>query len=875
MEATTQQLPELPQPTTFEEAERLIRQFYQPGLPHEIDQIDRTLRSLQKAPGAFAIADALLHSEDDTVRFFAALTFTIKINNSWWVIISRAMFPSLHLGIQHVQLICLILRSLSYSVFHDITRVADSVAAAYKGNRNELSDQDAADLLLRLLHWLILFASTEKSARVIRKLCSSLVAYFLHASGTWRACVKHVAYCLCVGRALPEIDIHTTHNVSDLIAALDAPKLTAVLLFATTLVEEVGKTSPTSPGTSQYHAVLRESNLNDIVETLAASFCQGSRHATNPTVVEEAIFCYQAWIKYAAQHASDSSSSQTLFLKPLQSLTATLFRLLEESALPNPAYDLVVELLEDFPSFFMAQDVEWIKAQLSSPETGRHVSGIMEGTEDESSIAYAKLLLAYGNAETMHLAKNTQDASTQLLLDRFLGILSRSDFPFEEEDIFCDAFEFWINYAEALDEIQFDSTGSQESGMELITKGGHYLEQVMEICMIRCRVPPIEVMCKWDSDAAARFWEFRRDYRELILSSFPFVGNKLFENFIDRALHFLQSNSWHDLEVALFALSALSEPMAERPEGDRDTARLFQSELFDVLTTQLAHGHPKLQQTSISLLSNYSLFFSRHREYLEPMLKFLFTALGYPSMDEAAAKSLFSTCYTLRGHLASRFRVVVEYYQTVLRSSALKPSVRVKVVGAIACIAEASVSKIAQVEALGQILEFVEADLHLLAKATISVEAHAVGLHVLKSLESIGLGMRKPDREPIDLDSESDTVLSPEVRSLFHAAQHKIMAMCKNILEMFPEDGDIIEAVCQVLRTGYTESGPGPFVFGPSFTRHIFLRINVHNPRFGHVLETATVLMRAYPHPKTPEMMDTAGLCLLHALQLVSAAEGG
>lgn len=54
-----------------------------PGSPKKIGRIQETLQRLQKSPEGWQMADALLGCNDDKVRFFGALTFTVKINQDW------------------------------------------------------------------------------------------------------------------------------------------------------------------------------------------------------------------------------------------------------------------------------------------------------------------------------------------------------------------------------------------------------------------------------------------------------------------------------------------------------------------------------------------------------------------------------------------------------------------------------------------------------------------------------------------------------------------------------------------------------------------------------------------------------------------------
>lgn len=67
-------------PMSFAEIEGLVKSLYDPGHAKKITQTEATLRVLQRSPQGWEIADALLKSEDEQVRFFGALTLTVKLN---------------------------------------------------------------------------------------------------------------------------------------------------------------------------------------------------------------------------------------------------------------------------------------------------------------------------------------------------------------------------------------------------------------------------------------------------------------------------------------------------------------------------------------------------------------------------------------------------------------------------------------------------------------------------------------------------------------------------------------------------------------------------------------------------------------------------
>ena len=68
-------------PQNLAEVESLIQRLYKPGHPSVISDINNELQKLQLSPDGWQMADALMASGDVNVRFFGALTFTVKLNN--------------------------------------------------------------------------------------------------------------------------------------------------------------------------------------------------------------------------------------------------------------------------------------------------------------------------------------------------------------------------------------------------------------------------------------------------------------------------------------------------------------------------------------------------------------------------------------------------------------------------------------------------------------------------------------------------------------------------------------------------------------------------------------------------------------------------
>jgi hypothetical protein len=174
---------------------QLIRALYQPNPPETISKIQEVLHRLQRSPEGWQLAQSLIAHREDEIRFYAALTVIIKLNR-------------------------------------------DSAG---------LGEDDARGLLESIIGWTIQSLVDGAANFVTKKLCSALVTYFVHFSHLWPNCVRHFIYCLDLGRGAPVESLDDALQTDVLVGKLDRRKLNVAIWFATTLVEEVGKTDMTAP----------------------------------------------------------------------------------------------------------------------------------------------------------------------------------------------------------------------------------------------------------------------------------------------------------------------------------------------------------------------------------------------------------------------------------------------------------------------------------------------------------------------------------------------------------------------------------------------------------------------------------------------------
>jgi len=96
-------------------------------------------------------------------------------------------------------------------------------------------------LCTRLIAWLVRIVNEGAPPLVVKKLCSTLVVFFVRFADSWANCVRHLICCLAAGRAAPESEFADMPASSRLLSTMGPGAKLAALWFTTILVEEVGK----------------------------------------------------------------------------------------------------------------------------------------------------------------------------------------------------------------------------------------------------------------------------------------------------------------------------------------------------------------------------------------------------------------------------------------------------------------------------------------------------------------------------------------------------------------------------------------------------------------------------------------------------------
>ena len=229
--------------------------------------------------------------------------------------------------------------------------------------------------------------------------------------------------------------------------------------------------------------------------------------------------------------------------------------------------------------------------------------------------------------------------------------------------------------------------------------------------------------------------------------------------------------------------------------------------------------------------------------------------------------------YISRSSLVPEVSAFLHQYSALTRWQGLGLGTKERVIGAIAAIIQATPIGPYKMESFGKLLDFVEQDIQVCQQSADSgrlEEAEESGLCALRCLVNMGKSLQEPDDIAIDLESEPNGHADPNIQ-LWASSQGRIIQCLGSINTAVSNNGDIVEATCQILRTGYKERSPGPFVFPPKITEAFVASTALTTPRLEHVLDTAGAMLAKNIRAKAIESSAVATTFLAHLFHLVAA----
>jgi hypothetical protein len=595
----------------------------------------------------------------------------------------------------------------------------------------------------------------------------------------------------------------------------------------------------------------------------------------------------QAWILYAQRASVDGLTT------PLKTLIEPAIRCFTVQELFQETAALFTDVLQNYSSFFTDSHYDALFSLLDSPWAVNLYNKLRENPDDHDVMSFGSLLLAFGDAKVHQLMTSTE-AAPQRLLGRLAGLTAANGYLVGEDNIFVPALEFWSTFVELVTD---GSYSDEDSAKAWRPYAEQHIQNVVINCLRKIQWPPAETFAEWDSSERAGFGDARKDVADMLQSVFAFNGVRLVSFFIDFFLHSLQSLSWAEVEAAEFCLGALADCVTEAPEYDREMGRVFSTPFFELLSGFHGQIPLRLRQTSLSLIERYCDFFERNSEHLPNALNLLFAAVGDPVLGGPSARSISTLCSSCRTILTGETQAFITQYKVIRGGKVLDSIAEEKIIHAIACIIQAISQEDVKLSIFSQLYQIIREDIvraqQLKLKPALlnlgdpnhargldnwnnsqpTPEAEEIALQVslraLRCLSSMAKGLQDPKDPSVNLEAEAQP---PQVTEALSVMMADIFNMIYSVRLNFDKSGEVVEAVCNIFRAGFSETEPGPFVFPPIMVTRFFVEQLCWASSFGTLLSTACSFVGSlYRGPQTdvPSHLALVAFWVVNSLYLL------
>ncbi|PLB53688.1 hypothetical protein P170DRAFT_431515 [Aspergillus steynii IBT 23096] len=797
----------------LDEAKTLVSELYHPantGDPAKIKAINEQLQALQKSPHAWLIANYLLGHQATDLRFFGALTFTVKINQDW----------------------------------------------------QQLKEGEVQELLARLIDHYVFLVNGGEQAMVIRKLASSLSTIFLKPNAPWTRAIKSLAASLANGKYVPEQQCESFDLQTAILPAMPERFVASLFHFSNTLAEEINRSSESrQPGDSDRISQNVEDALS-LVNFALHNVLQ--KQASGNTIPGEGpgpeiVNAYHSWMSVRSVFQRDTGPSSQL-----DTTTTYVVQTLNVPSFSKTAGQVLVELLDWRDNTFSPSHLDSILEYLVNEAGGTHVMGLLDGDFDDENMTYLELLLGYASLKQRDLLRQSIDPQHARLLELLHAVFQASGHAAIEDAASPLLVEWWTEVADDLQEILLDA--EDQSGFEFAKQN---LARAATDCFTKLHWPEPYELREWSDDDRAEFGSFRRDVCDFLLAIYPMLGVELVQVFQERAKSSLAQEKWTTFEAAIFCIAQLSEAVDENQHADQCLNSIFFSDEFARLCESNEGQIPdKARQTLVDMFGKYQSYFERTHVLLPQVLTFLFASLKVASCASTASRSISYLCKFCRSALTFELPAFMAQFEQFRMKPTATTSTMEKVLEGIAAIVQTLPSD----EEKAHILEGILKSFH--EQAMLARDEAARGLvdparylahMVLRCVASIGRGLRTENEVTIDGGSGEDS--NPYPPTFWNAgngaaSQNLIMQCLQLLMTDFPLDVAIIEAACDILKAGYTER-TGPYVFPPMMTVSFVKSIPSGSAGTDMVMGTASAFLASHSaHPE--HVRDEAVALIVH-----------
>ena len=435
-----------------------------------------------------------------------------------------------------------------------------------------------------------------------------------------------------------------------------------------------------------------------------------------------------------------------------------------------------------------------------------------------------------------------------------MNMIHGEAWPGVEDSLVVFATQFWKAYVDYIAD-EMDEKGPEHT---------QYLEgpratviEVAKVFVTRLHPPSPAILAEWDDDDHLKYKDWRDDVFEFMERAIVVSDQNLFDMLVKRAMFSIEMSDWGVVDACLSCLISVADHFAPDPEGTRLLLNVISSRLFERLSSPDPDIPWTIKRTTVKLVANYAVFFQKNSKCLPEVLVFLLHAVETSNAEnakyaDAAAKTLHTICLECREWLRDDVDELVRRCANTLLHPSVSSYQKQKILAALATVIGGMASEESKIGPLMTLIEFIERELNLAVehiKGGRLSDGEALGTSSLECLAAIGKALEEEKSITVDLTAEDSKDASnqgrPESGQGAAAIQQRVLS-CFNIVRLLPNQGDAMEAACEIIRSGLEADGPGPFVFPTSVVIEFIEQANLNTPRVEAFLKTACAFVSSH-----------------------------
>lgn len=335
---------------------------------------------------------------------------------------------------------------------------------------------------------------------VLKKMCSTLVTFFIRSPSLWQNPLLHLAASFQQGDVVSDpVPSDGVRAIVDILPSLSAQQLIVLMWFSATLAEDVAKVDSNTPSHVRLHTQM-ETLVRQAQAILAYSFGQ-PESSDESTIKREGIACFGAWVNYA----QPIWPRNPVALRYLRDLIPAALNCIYGEEVDDDALEMFRDILESYTSFFEAQHMDMIARIINE-----YICPILEkavADKDAAGEPYGRFVAAYGSANIKQVIEESSEGKgSGIVVKLILDFLASDGYPGDDLFLAFGSIEFWNTYIEYVNDEVFSADLDDEQP-KWQTHAKEVAKRVVQLLWHKLWTPTSDAAKAWRDEEREMFKE--------------------------------------------------------------------------------------------------------------------------------------------------------------------------------------------------------------------------------------------------------------------------------------------------------------------------------------------------------------------------------